>query len=154
MKVFLDTNIIIDFYDKRGEFSRDLLIMCRLQMNSWKQFSLTNRKARQDFEGLGELFSFLFPESGSIYFFMLLALVAAETIGEREAYDSAKVQVRPPVLFLTARSAVNDVVEGFELGGNDYLKKPFFLSINKRIECFFEVFVEPLGWVICYLMLA
>ena len=32
---------------------------------------------------------------------------------------------RTPVLFLTARSAVNDVVEGFELGGNDYLKKPF-----------------------------
>ena len=27
-----------------------------------------------------------------------------------------------PVLFLTARSAVNDVVEGFELGANDYLK--------------------------------
>ena len=30
-----------------------------------------------------------------------------------------------PILFLTARSATNDVVEGFELGGNDYLKKPF-----------------------------
>lgn len=32
---------------------------------------------------------------------------------------------RTPVLFLTARSAVNDVVKGFELGANDYLKKPF-----------------------------
>ncbi len=30
-----------------------------------------------------------------------------------------------PVLFLTARSAINDVVQGFELGANDYLKKPF-----------------------------
>lgn len=30
-----------------------------------------------------------------------------------------------PILFLTARSAINDVVEGFELGANDYLKKPF-----------------------------
>ena len=29
------------------------------------------------------------------------------------------------VLFLTARSAIDDVVEGFELGANDYLKKPF-----------------------------
>lgn len=29
-----------------------------------------------------------------------------------------------PVLFLTARSGVNDVVKGFELGANDYLKKP------------------------------
>lgn len=32
---------------------------------------------------------------------------------------------RIPVLFLTARSAVEDVVEGFEQGGNDYLRKPF-----------------------------
>ncbi len=30
-----------------------------------------------------------------------------------------------PILFLTARSGINDVVEGFELGANDYLKKPF-----------------------------
>lgn len=33
-----------------------------------------------------------------------------------------------PVLFLTARSAINDVVEGFELGANDYLKKPFSMQ--------------------------
>lgn len=32
---------------------------------------------------------------------------------------------RTPVLFLSARSAISDVVEGFELGANDYLKKPF-----------------------------
>lgn len=30
-----------------------------------------------------------------------------------------------PILFLTARSSVKDVVKGFQLGGNDYLKKPF-----------------------------
>ena len=36
-----------------------------------------------------------------------------------------KTDSRTPVLFLTARSAINDVVEGFELGANDYLKKPF-----------------------------
>ena len=36
-----------------------------------------------------------------------------------------KTDKHTPVLFLTARSAMNDVVEGFELGGNDYLKKPF-----------------------------
>jgi len=33
-----------------------------------------------------------------------------------------------PILFLSARSAANDVVEGFELGGNDYLKKPFGMA--------------------------
>lgn len=32
---------------------------------------------------------------------------------------------KTPVLFLSARSQINDVVEGFELGANDYLKKPF-----------------------------
>lgn len=30
-----------------------------------------------------------------------------------------------PILFLTARSAIKDVVAGFELGASDYLKKPF-----------------------------
>ena len=33
-----------------------------------------------------------------------------------------------PVIFLTARSGINDVVEGFELGANDYLKKPFSMQ--------------------------
>ena len=36
-----------------------------------------------------------------------------------------KTEVITPVLFLTGRSAINDVVKGFELGANDYLKKPF-----------------------------
>ena len=40
----------------------------------------------------------LFPESRSIYFFMLLGFVAAETIGEGEAYDSAKVHFVDDVL--------------------------------------------------------
>jgi DNA-binding response OmpR family regulator len=34
---------------------------------------------------------------------------------------------RTPILFLTARSMADDVVEGFTSGGNDYLKKPFDL---------------------------
>ena len=34
-----------------------------------------------------------------------------------------KTDTHTPVLFLSARSAANDVVEGFELGGNDYLHK-------------------------------
>lgn len=33
-----------------------------------------------------------------------------------------------PVLFLTARSAIDDVVNGFSLGGNDYLRKPFQIA--------------------------
>ena len=33
-----------------------------------------------------------------------------------------------PVLFLTARTATKDVMEGYASGGNDYLKKPFSLD--------------------------
>lgn len=33
-----------------------------------------------------------------------------------------------PILFLTARSATEDVVKGFECGGNDFLKKPFAID--------------------------
>ncbi|SKB77641.1 response regulator transcription factor [Dyadobacter psychrophilus] len=40
-----------------------------------------------------------------------------------------------PIMFLTARSQTADVVKGFELGGNDYLKKPFSLDeLIVRIE--------------------
>jgi DNA-binding response OmpR family regulator len=33
-----------------------------------------------------------------------------------------------PIIFLTAKSQPGDVVEGFTLGGNDYLKKPFSME--------------------------
>ena len=33
-----------------------------------------------------------------------------------------------PIIFLTAKSQTEDVVEGFNLGGNDYLKKPFSME--------------------------
>lgn len=36
--------------------------------------------------------------------------------------------VRTPILFLTARDSVPDRVKGFELGGDDYLVKPFAFS--------------------------
>ena len=33
-----------------------------------------------------------------------------------------------PIIFLTAKSQTQDVVEGFNIGGNDYLKKPFSME--------------------------
>lgn len=33
-----------------------------------------------------------------------------------------------PILFLTAKSQTSDVIEGFSIGGNDYLKKPFSME--------------------------
>ena len=33
-----------------------------------------------------------------------------------------------PIIFLTSKSQTKDVIEGFEHGGNDYLKKPFSIE--------------------------
>ena len=35
---------------------------------------------------------------------------------------------RIPIIFLTAKSQTQDVIEGFSIGGNDYLKKPFSME--------------------------
>ena len=39
-----------------------------------------------------------------------------------------KTDTITPVIFLTSRSQTEDVVKGFDLGGNDYLKKPFSIA--------------------------
>lgn len=49
------------------------------------------------------------------------------------------VDQRIPIIFLTAKSQTQDVVNGFECGGNDYLKKPFSMEelivrINNLID--------------------
>lgn len=45
-----------------------------------------------------------------------------------------------PIIFLTARSQTADVVKGFELGGNDYIKKPFSLDeLVARINALLRV---------------
>ncbi|MDE6561722.1 MAG: response regulator transcription factor [Muribaculaceae bacterium] len=43
------------------------------------------------------------------------------------AREIRKISSTIPLLFLTAKSTVEDVEEGFEIGANDYLKKPFEL---------------------------
>ncbi len=46
-----------------------------------------------------------------------------------------QIDLNVPLLFLTAKSEIEDIVEGFELGGNDYLKKPFkMLELIVRIK--------------------
>lgn len=49
-----------------------------------------------------------------------------------------------PILFLTAKGEINDIVEGFELGGNDYLKKPFkMLELVVRIRALLRRNLPP-----------
>ena len=45
-----------------------------------------------------------------------------------EAIRRIRHDIRTPVLFLTARDRVEDRVRGLELGGDDYLVKPFAFS--------------------------
>ncbi len=46
-----------------------------------------------------------------------------------------RISPEVPVLFLTARTGIDDVVKGFELGANDYLRKPFqILELVVRIR--------------------
>lgn len=48
---------------------------------------------------------------------------------------------RAPILFLTARSTTEDVVKGFESGGNDYLRKPFAIDeLIVRLEALLSRF--------------
>ncbi|QQT26051.1 response regulator transcription factor [Sphingobacterium spiritivorum] len=44
------------------------------------------------------------------------------------AKEIRKIDNDIPILFLTAKSSTADIVEGFELGANDYLKKPFSME--------------------------
>lgn len=43
------------------------------------------------------------------------------------AKEIRKLSPAVPLLFLTAKSTIDDVEQGFEIGANDYLKKPFEL---------------------------
>jgi DNA-binding response OmpR family regulator len=60
------------------------------------------------------------------------------TLAKEIRLDNKKI----PIIFLTAKSQTSDVLEGFNHGGNDYLKKPFSMeelivrikSLLNRIE--------------------
>jgi len=43
------------------------------------------------------------------------------------AREIRRISANVPIVFLTAKSTIDDVEEGFDIGANDYLKKPFEL---------------------------
>jgi len=61
-----------------------------------------------------------------------LLLVLDVMMPKKDGFTLAKEirQENPdiPIIFLTAKSQTEDVVQGFNLGGNDYLKKPFSME--------------------------
>ena len=61
-----------------------------------------------------------------------LLLVLDVMMPKKDGFTLAKEirQENPniPIIFLTSKSQTEDVVEGFNIGGNDYLKKPFSME--------------------------
>jgi len=46
------------------------------------------------------------------------------TIGQ----EIRQIDTQTPIIFLTAKNQTEDVLKGFKVGGNDYLKKPFSME--------------------------
>ncbi len=51
------------------------------------------------------------------------------------ADEIRKADSKTPIIFLTAKSQTHDLVKGFQLGGNDYIRKPFSMEeLIARVE--------------------
>jgi len=74
---------------------------------------------------------------------LVLDVMMPKKDGFTLAQDIRKEDPGIPIIFLTAKSQTEDVVKGFTIGGNDYLKKPFSMEelivrinalLNRRIN--------------------
>ncbi|MBT8385595.1 MAG: response regulator transcription factor, partial [Bacteroidia bacterium] len=59
---------------------------------------------------------------------LVLDVMMPKKDGFTLAKDIRKEDPSIPIIFLTAKSQTEDVVKGFTIGGNDYLKKPFSME--------------------------
>lgn len=99
----------------------DELSLARIVQESLETRGFTVYHAADGEQGL-HLFRTLVPD----------LVVADVMLPVRDGFEMARQirreNARVPIIFLTARSQPADVVQGFELGGNDYLKKPFSMD--------------------------
>lgn len=59
---------------------------------------------------------------------LVLDVMMPKKDGFTLAKDIRTIDNTIPIIFLTAKAQTQDVVEGFTIGGNDYLKKPFSIE--------------------------
>lgn len=65
----------------------------------------------------------------------ILDVMLPNRSGFEIAEDIRKLNEDIPLIFLTAKTQTDDVVKGFKLGGNDYIRKPFSMEeLIVRIE--------------------
>ena len=58
----------------------------------------------------------------------ILDLMMPKKDGFTLASDIREVNTKIPIIFLTAKSLKEDVLKGFQLGGDDYITKPFSME--------------------------
>ncbi len=66
---------------------------------------------------------------------ILLDVIMPDIDGFETCKQIRNLGIKTPIIFLTGMEKTKNVVEGFKIGGNDYIKKPFDeLILNARIE--------------------
>jgi DNA-binding response OmpR family regulator len=75
----------------------------------------------------------------------ILDVMLPNRSGFELAEDIRKINDDVPIIFLTAKTQTEDVVQGFKIGGNDYIRKPFSMEeLIVRIENALRVRKEDL----------
>lgn len=75
----------------------------------------------------------LYEAESGIYDLILLDLMLPEKNGFQVLKELREKDIKIPVLIMTAKESLDDKGQGFELGADDYLTKPFYLR-NSRCE--------------------
>lgn len=77
----------------------------------------------------------LYEAESGIYDLILLDLMLPEKDGFQVLQELREKGVTTPVLIMTAKESLEDKGQGFELGADDYLTKPFYLEeLKMRIQ--------------------
>ncbi|HKO78338.1 MAG TPA: response regulator transcription factor, partial [Flavobacterium sp.] len=70
---------------------------------------------------------------------ILLDWILPLMLGIDVCKEIRKVDLKTPILFLTAKDTVQETIEGLKAGANDYIKKPFsFDELVERIKIHFR----------------
>lgn len=77
----------------------------------------------------------LFEAESGVYDLILLDLMLPEKNGFDVLKELREKDIKTPVLIMTAKESLDDKGQGFQLGADDYLTKPFYLEeLKMRIQ--------------------
>lgn len=77
----------------------------------------------------------LYEAESGVYDLILLDLMLPEKNGFQVLKEVREKGITTPVLIMTAKESIDDKGQGFDLGADDYLTKPFYLEeLKMRIQ--------------------